>query len=278
MKALKRTAWIAGWILFSMLAAAAVSAWIPAAEGDYFRKPGLFRMSVAGLGCGIALLAAGGIILLRKTSGTKNESASGWRRLLTDAGFALLPAAAIWKAFEDTCPAGEGFIHCPESFSIPWIFEEGLFRPCRMEAAAALIFFVLFACWLVIRKEPGRADRRFTGTVLVSWAAVRMVTERFRRQPYFAIEGLSLACVIAAAVILAYGFIWCAGARRSRQVSPVVCVLFGIAMTAGVAAALTFSASLFTLGSQAADVAVIAGGTAAAYVAALSLRNDEPGE
>ena len=139
------------------------------------------RMTVKLAAAGISLLvlilfAVLWLLDLKKRAG-KSIPFGAW---INGIGFGLLPAIAVWKAFEDYMPAAKGTEVIEPLPLIPWLTGDGVFMPCRIELAAALICFTGICLWLILRKEdlPDRGDLLLVALCL--WAAVRIITVSFR--------------------------------------------------------------------------------------------------
>ena len=213
----------------------------------------------------LALLLFAGIRMAdrRKRSG-KTLSGGEWINAL---GFGLLPAAAVWKAFERQTAAGTGTAVTEPLPGIPWLTENGLFSPCSIEMTAALLCFAGVILWLAIRKEelPGNGDLLLVPACL--WAGVRIVSESFRPEPQPVIR--YAYCV----VILLCLLIWTVRRTRirpgaARTVGDWIAVPVCIAMIAAT------SEGFLSVGSPIGDLAVIAGCAVLSVLLALIAGSD----
>ena len=153
MKILKCTAQSLIGLLLAAAAAVAVSTWVFPAENDELLLFHGFRVGVAGVGAGLALLVlfafADGWIGTRD----RRHGARFPATLLHGIGFGLLPGIIVWKAFEQGTTAGRG-IALPEQIPpFPWGTAEGAYLPSRIEMAMALASFGAMIRWLALRKE-----------------------------------------------------------------------------------------------------------------------------
>lgn len=100
--------------------------------------------------------------------------------LMNGIGFGVLPAMAVWKAFEEIGSTRTGIAVIRPLPYIRWLSEDGFFVPCRIELAAALVCFAGICIWLILRKEalPENGDLLMTGVCI--WAVIRLVTEGFK--------------------------------------------------------------------------------------------------
>ncbi len=115
------------------------------------------------------------------------------------AGFGLLPAAGVLKAFEQLSNAGKGTAVMEPLPHFSWLTENGKFLPARIEMTAAVLFLVLTVIWLAVRKKELPAGGDLLPICLSLWAGIRIVTESMHAMPsnlyrYFYC-GLELACL-----------------------------------------------------------------------------------
>lgn len=100
---------------------------------------------------------------------------------LNAAGFALLPAIAVWKIFEPyTALNTAGKKIAADSAAGILLTGEGRLIPWRIELAAALAAFTAIIVWLMFRKKDMEENGDLALTVLCVWGAVRSVTEGMR--------------------------------------------------------------------------------------------------
>ncbi len=200
-------------LLLALGTALAAGTWIFPEETDLIAARAGFRLSAAGIGAGISLMvmfafADGWIGARRRT----NPQGSGAARLAGGLGFGLLPAACVWKIFEQRTFLGRGAPLGEELEKLippEGIFTaEGRWLPGRIEAAAALALFAAVILWLVIRRQPLREDQDIAGVCAAGWSAVRTVTEGFRlprsEAPGMGYAAGWLAALAGAAVLTAW--------------------------------------------------------------------------
>ena len=217
MRILKRILQACGGILLAGAIALAVSTWIFPDEEDLLLTAGDFRLSLIGAGAGLATL-----VLLSFANGWMGERLrrGGGRfpgTLLNALGFGFLPAAAVYKAFEQQTflRAGKAI---PEGIPAwPWVTENGACQPCRLEFALALVAFAAVVIWLALRKEDFPENGDLMGVSLALWGAVRLITESFRgsRLPFLTYAGT--VSWGAAGVMLAVLLIWTRRAAKQRK-------------------------------------------------------------
>ncbi len=207
---------LAGLVTAAVLALA-VSTWGLTGEGDGLVSFGTLRLTVSGIGAGAALLVtlafADGWIGERKRRGGSAFPGT----LLNGLGFGVLPGAAVWKIFEQITflragkPLEEGMP------TLPFVTENGLYQPSRLEMILALAAFAGVLIWLALRKRELPENGDLTGVSLTLWAAVRMLTEGFRA-PEAALFGVRLLALYLAAGILALCLLfWTRRALRTKE-------------------------------------------------------------
>ena len=186
-------------LLLAAAAAIAVSTWVFPAENDELLVCHGFRIGVAGIGAGLALLVlfafADGWVGTRDRRGGTHFPAT----LFHGIGFGLLPGIAVWKAFEQGTPAGRG-IAVPEQMpQIPWWTAESAYLPCRIEMTLALAAFGAMILWLALRKEdlPENGDLLPAGVTL--WGTVRLITGAYHATRILFPENAWAVSAIAAA-------------------------------------------------------------------------------
>jgi len=195
----------------------------------------------------------------------RKHAPGGW---MDGIGFGILPAAAVGKAFELLCEGGSGRAVDEPLPLLPWITENGMYMPARIEFVLALAAFCGVCVWLILRKEaiPGRGEAALTSLCL--WSGIRTVTERLRlspdRIPQYAYAGLILVCLA----------VWTAkrlrrGGGKGRAAGD------WIAATVCTAMIVLTSEGILSVGSGIGDLAVIAGCTILEALLALLCGSDE---
>ena len=271
-RVLKGAAWTLCSLMLAALIAGGLSFVIPCGNGEILMDHGdILRLSIPGIGAGISFLF---LLVLAATAHryAAKKDGSAITESWTDAfGFSLPAALCVWKIFEDVSEYGEG-VPAGKGFpGLPWIMEEGVFRPCRIEAAAAGLLFLVLLVWLMARKEKNSPRGEIPGISAAAWAAVRMVTERFRLQPLTADGTLKIVPLAACAVVLLVAAFWTVQGRRNQAGRTMVLISW-VLTAAGLAAVLLFEFGILSVGRVRGDIAVTAGAAAIAFVAVMNLR------
>ena len=204
-------------ILLAVIIAFAVSTWIFPKEEDLLLSLGGFRLSLVGIGAGLAAL-----VFLAFADGWAGErDRRGEKRfpgtLLNALGFGFLPAAAVYKCFEQQSFLSAGRM-VPEGIpACPWVTENGVYQPCRLEIVLALIAFAAVIIWLAIRREELPENGDLSGVSVTLWGAARMITESFRstRLPFLTYAGT--VTWMAAGAMLIVLLIWVFRTARQKK-------------------------------------------------------------
>lgn len=197
----------------------------------------------------IVLILFAGFWLVGRKKKTGQPLFAG--QVMNGIGFGFLPALAVLKAFQEMSTGVGSAVFEPLPL-IPWLSADGFFCPGRIETAAAAGCFFLLCLWLIIRKDelPDNGDLLMISICI--WAAIRLVTEDFRRQPrelfHFTSCGAILACVI----------LW--SVRRARLTHGVTKMAADLlAVCACIAVNILTATHLLTMGSEIGDFAAKAG-------------------
>ena len=172
-------------------------------------------------------------------------------QVMNGAGFGLLPALAVLKAFQES-GAGNG---APVTEPLPlirWLSVDGFYRPTRIETAAAVVFFLCVCLWLILKKQelPDNGDLLMITVCL--WAAIRLETENFRAEPQSLFRYTS--CITIFFCILVWGI------RLTKITgSPVRMILNLLAVGLCLALNLLTSEGILSAGSEIGDFAVKTG-------------------
>ena len=215
----------------------------------------------AGAGAGIALLLifTGCWLGLRKKRLHLKPGIGEWMNAL---GYALLPAVAIYKAFEPYTDIGNKgtavFDPLPE---IPWITENGRFVPGRIEMLL-LCAFAGICAWLMIRKRDLGPHGDLLGIAMTLWCGVRTVTESFRAESQVNLGDWRVIYLMGLAASLLWMVIW-TGKRQKRIKNTSQTVLYWFVWVICSAALWTTISGTLSVGSQIGDLAVIVGCAAA---------------
>ena len=221
-------------------------------------------------------LAAGGFSLLvlalfallwlldRKKRAGGNAPFGAW---MNAAGFGLLPAAAVWKAFEHHTAAGAGSEVTEPLPLIRWLTVGGKYAPCRIELAAALLCFGAVCLWLIIRKDDLQDQGDLLLTTLCLWAGILVVTEGFRPEINKLIRyagcGMILLCMI-----------WWTVRRHRIRPAPGRAVAGLGAAAACIGRIAVTTEDILSVGSAIGDLAVITGCAVLMVLLALLCGND----
>lgn len=219
---------------------------------DVLTEIGGVKLTIRTVGIITAVLVLILFTLLRKAmnkkSAAKARALVSW---LDEIGFALLPAAAVWKIYAVT-GAGAGREIIEPLPLIPGLTENGRFIPENIEAAAALICFGGICIWLMIRKDGPEGTGDLLIVSLCLWSGIRIVTESFREPPN------NVFRYVYCAVIFACLIYW--SLRRSQDTAMQRRMIFDW-VAAGICTAmivLTASGTL-SVGSPIGDLAVVFG-------------------
>ncbi len=271
-RVLKGAAWTLCSLMLAALIAGGLSFVIPCGNAEILMDHGdILRLSIPGIGAGVAFLFLLLLAVIAHRYAAKKDG-SAITESWTDAfGFSLPAALCVWKIFEDVSVYGEG-VPAGKGFpGLPWIIEEGVFHPCRIEAVAAGLLFLVLLVWLMVRKEKNRPRGEILGISIAAWAAVRMVSERFRLQPLTVDGTLKIVPLAACAAMVLVAVFWTLQGRKNRPARTMV-ILSWVLLAAGLAAVLLFEFGILSVGRARGDIAVMAGAAAIAFVAVMNLR------
>jgi len=201
-------------LLLAACVAVAMGTWAYPEERDLIAERSGFRLSVTGIGAGLSCLTLLGFAALRRKAG----GGKGAGDALNGLGFGLLPAAAVWKIFEQRTRTGQGR-EIPEGLPrLPWISEGGAAQPCRIELILALLLFAAILLWLMLRKGETLPAGDLGGVSLACWAAARMLTENLRLRQIAALpEDFRIAGWAAAAAMALILILWTGRAFRQQK-------------------------------------------------------------
>lgn len=172
-------------------------------------------------------------------------------QVMNAAGFGLLPALAVLKAFREMSaePGTKVFEPIP---MIRWITVNGNFRPERIDMAAAVLAFLLLCLWLILRKKELTDNGDLLMIAVCIWAAIRLATENLRNEPTDIFRYAS-CCVMLGCVIL-----WCVR-RKKSQYTAARTITDLIAAGICIAVNLVTSKGVLSVGSEIGDFAVKTG-------------------
>ena len=190
-----------------------------------------------------------GLWLIGRKKRTGRDIFAG--QVMNGIGFGILPALAVLKAFQEA-GTGAGSEVLEPLPCIRWLSVAGYYMPGRIETAAATGFFLLLCLWLILRKRelPDNGDLIMIAVCI--WAAIRLVTEDFRKEPMDLFRYTSCVSIIFCAAV------WSARrARLIRMPARTVTDLLLVCVCAGIN--LAISTHILTVGSGIADFAVKTG-------------------
>ena len=210
------------------------------------------KLTIRTVGIVTAVLVLILFILLRiamnKKTAAETQKIMRW---LDGIGFGLLPAAAVWKIFEERYSGAGREVFEPLPL-IPGLTENGKFIPGSIEAAAALLCFAGICLWLIIRKEEMAGTGDLLIVSLCLWSGIRIVTESFREAPDNVFR-----YVYCAAVLVCLG-IWTARQLHQTHAKQRIAGNWVAAILCTAMIVLTASGTL-SVGSAIGDLAVILG-------------------
>ena len=219
---------------------------------DVLAEVGGVKLTVRTAGIIAAVLVLILFTILRITMNKKTAAKTrAFEKWLDGIGFALLPAAAIWKIFEARCGGAGREIIEPLPL-IPELTENGRFVPGNIEAIAALLCFLGICVWLMIRKDRPEGNGDLLIISLCLWSGIRIVTEGFREPPN------NIFRYVYCGVILICLGIWTARQFHQNHAKQRIAGNWIAAILCTAMIVLTVSGTL-TVGSAIGDLAVIAG-------------------
>ena len=203
----------------------------------------------------LMLIVFSGIWVLFVQKRDRKTMAGCW---MDAVGFGVLPAIAVWKAFEYAFsePAGKTIGGSWEG-SVYGIFGNGQFFPSGIEMIAVAAAFLAVVGWMMIRKEglPGRGE--LLTVVICVWGLIRIVAEGFRRDAFQA-GNVSLGiCAALGAEIICF-FVWSVRRHRKQKSPGLTAIEWGAVISCG---ALIFlqNAGIIILRNDMANIAASAG-------------------
>ena len=237
---------------------------------DVLAEIGGFRFTIRSAGIAAALVTLALFMILRFAMNKK--TAAGERTLFrwADAlGFGMMPAAAVWKLFENRY-TGRGREVIEPLPLVGELTEDGRFLPCNIEAALILLCFAGICIWLMIRKDgaAGKGDLLIISLCLL--AGIRIVTESFREDPVHIIR------YVYCAVILVCLAVWTGRQARDPRGKQRIAGSWIAAVLCTAMIVLTASGTL-SVGSAIGDLAVITGCAVLDVLLALTAGSDARG-
>jgi len=224
--------------------------------GQTLGKLGSFSLTLEGIGLTVSIATFLVLGLAwswnAKKRGGRKPAGGRWANAM---GFALLPAVAVWKAFEDHAAPGRGIAVEAPFPALPFVTLEGIWRPCRLEMILAILMFFGLCLWLIIRKKelPGNGDLLLI--VCCLWGCVRSVTESFRVTEAVFPGFVRTVSILMMLIPLCWWII-----RRIRQQKTVLQTVLdgGGGLACGVILWLT-SRGILSVGSHIGNLALITG-------------------
>ena len=187
-------------------------------------------------------------------------------QVMNGIGFGLLPALAVLKAFQEA-GTGTGSKVLEPLPCIQWLSVNGYYMPGRIETSAAAAMFLLVCLWLILRKKelPDNGDLMMISVCI--WAAIRLVTEDFRKEPMDFFRFTSCGTILACAIL------WSVRrARYSRMTARTIIDLTAVCVC--IAINLLTSLHILSAGSGIADYAVKTGSAALLLFLTLMIGGD----
>lgn len=227
----------------------------------------------AGLGSGLAVLLvfAGCWLALRRRRLRIRWSAGEWMNAL---GFALLPALAVFKAFEPYMGIGSvGKAVFDPLPLLPWATENGAFMPGRIELVLFLLAFLTVCLWLMIRRNDLGSRGDLLGVSMTLWAGIRTVTEGFRTDSQLSFGEWRAVYLLAFAAALLWMILW-TGRRQKRIKNTSQTVIYWLVWILCTGALWTTISGTLSVGSEIGDLAVVVGCSAARTGVALAAGAD----
>ena len=202
--------------------------------------------------------------LLGRKKRTRKEIFAG--QVMNGIGFGLLPALAVLKAFQEA-GTGAGSKVLEPLPCVSWLSVGGYYMPGRIETAAAAGTFVLLCVWLILRKSelPDNGDLIMISVCI--WAAIRLVTEDFRRQPNDLFRYTSCVTMLFCAVVWSVRRAHCIR-MPGRTAADLTAVCICIAVN------LITAEHVLSAGSEIADYAVKTGSAAMTLLLVLMIGGD----
>lgn len=217
------------------------------------------KITAAAVSLAVILLFTALWLAERKKRTGRAASFGEW---MNGIGYGLLPAAAVWKAFEHMMRSGSGSEVAEPLPPVPWLTENGLYCPCRIEMSAALLCFIGLSLWLMLRKSEPENRGDLLLVALCLWASVRIVTEDFRPS-----AGNIVRYIYCSAVMLC--LFWWTVRRNRIRLSPARTAADWVAAVFCTGIIAVTAEGILSVGSRIGDLAVIAG--CAVLEAALTL-------
>lgn len=187
-------------------------------------------------------------------------------QVMNGIGFGILPALAVLKAFQEA-GTGKGARVLEPLPCVRWLSVGGYYMPGRIETAAAAVLFILLCLWLILRKSelPDNGDLIMISVCI--WAAIRLVTEDFRRDP------MDLFRYTSCGTILFCAAVW--SIRRAGMIRmPVRTAVDLTAICICIAINLLTAKHVLTMGSEIADYVVKTGSAALMLILTLMAGGD----
>ncbi len=229
-------------------------------------------MLLVGAGCFVLVMAIFALAWCRSHHGrTGTKLTRG--TMMNALGYGLLPAAAVWKAFENHTFMGQGRALIPPLTEIPFLTENGRFLPCHIEMALLILGFLAVSLWLIGRSQEMASDGGLLAVVLTVWAAIRQLTEEFRAETATVWQGQRMIQIIACAVTLGCMIFWTTQWARKRTNRHAW--VYWLAVVPAIGILLVTAGGVLTVRSEIGDLAVIAGCAAAAMAATLAMNGEK---
>lgn len=213
------------------------------------------------------ILFTWGWLGLRKRRLRRRAGAGEWGNAI---GFGLLPCAMTLKAFEAHMEGNAGRTLFRPVSEIPWLTENGLFVPDRIELGLFLAAFLGICLWLMGRRKDFPPTGDLAGVAMTLWAAIRSVTEWLRAESRLSLAGWRVVYLVSLAVTLIWLALWTLQ-RQKRIKNTSQTVLYWLVTVMGSVGLWVIISGTLSTGSEIGDLAALAGcsaGRAAAVLAA----------
>ena len=222
----------------------------------------------AGAGAGLLMLIlfAWGWLGLRRRRLRRRAGTGDWGNAI---GFGMLPSLMTAKAFEAHLAGSAGkalFRPVPE---IPWLTENGLFAPDRIEMILFLAAFLGMCLWLIGRRNDFPPTGDLAGIAMTLWAAIRSVTEWLRAESRLSLAGWRVVYLLSMAVTLIWLALWTLQ-RQKRIKNTSQTVLYWLVTVIGSIGLWVIISGTLSTGSEIGDLAALAGCSAARAAAVLA--------
>ena len=225
--------------------------------GDVLISLNSLRITVSGIGAALSFLTFLLFAALwrrdcRKRKGSVNGS------LLNAIGFGFLPAAAVWKAFEQGTFLSEG-IPAPDPLPpVPFLTVRECVAVSGTESVLAVLCFFCIVLWLMIRRDDLTGNGELLLTVVCVWGMIRALTESLRVSPVLCAGSVNLTQVLFLAAAMIPSAIWIRRLGKAQK-NTVFILVEGITVLCCGTIMVLITSGILSVGSDIGDLALIAG-------------------